>query len=239
MMQEPAAEARAADPETPATEGFNPNAELPYGLKTEHVRQAMTDFAQFIGFVNRELTARNIERLESMLMPANFSSIVGEFMTGTIPRYCPSLAKNQYHNGHPDLVPRGRFPRDAAQHEEEGIEVKGSRYPRGWQGHNPEDCWLMVFVFEANRPSDPSKGIPPRAFRFLKVVGARLVQDDWLFSGRSGTSRRTITASVRDSGYQKMEANWIYRAAKLPSATENPVRPEELAQEADLDEPEK
>jgi hypothetical protein len=49
-------------------------------------------------------------------------------------------------------------------------------------------------------------------FRFLKVVGAQLTEQDWLFSGRSETSRRTITASVTTSGFQKMEANWIYRS---------------------------
>ena len=39
-------------------------------------------------------------------MPANFSSMVGEFMSATIPKYCKTLAKNTYHNGHPDLVAR-------------------------------------------------------------------------------------------------------------------------------------
>jgi hypothetical protein len=33
---------------------------------------------------------------------------------------------------------------------------------------------------------------------------------DWAFSGRSATSRRTITASVTQGGVQKMKANWVY-----------------------------
>ena len=69
----------------------------------------------------------------------------------------------------------------------------------------------MVFVFDSNRPVDSE----PRPFRFLKVVGAQLTKDDWLFSGRSEGSRRTITASVTESGYQKMTANWIYQASIL------------------------
>jgi hypothetical protein len=83
---------------------------------------------------------------------------------------------------------------------------------KGWQGHNPEDVWLMVFVFDSNRPSDVAKGIAPKPFRFLRVVGARLTRQDWLFAGRSATSRRTITASVTPSGFQKMMTNWIYQA---------------------------
>lgn len=74
-------------------------------------------------------------RFESILMPANFSSIVGEFMGAGIPKQCATIVKNQYHNGHPDMVPVGLFPGDAVQHAQEGIEIKGSRYLKGWQGH--------------------------------------------------------------------------------------------------------
>lgn len=133
-------------------------------------------------------------------------------MSATIPKYCHTLAKNTYHNGHPDLVPKGKYEQDACQHGTEGVEIKASRHASGWQGHNAEDAWLMVFVFDANSARDVSQGIQPRPFRFVKVVGAQLAKSDWAFSGRSATSRRTITASVTRSGYEKMEANWIYRA---------------------------
>lgn len=148
-------------------------------------------------------------------MPANFSSIVGEFMSMSIPQYSSGLVKNQYHNGHPDLIPAGLFPNNAVQHSEEGIEIKASRYLMGWQGHNPENAWLMVFVFSSNRPGDAIKGVSPKPFRFVKVLGARLTKSDWLFSGRSETSRRTITASVTKSGYAKLSANWLYQAPAL------------------------
>lgn len=204
-------DAIACQPHPINPNGFNLNADLPYGCTTQHIQQAMNDFVDFVGFINPQLHARGLERLESMLMPANFSSMVGEFMITAIPKYCPTIVKNQYHNGHPDLIPAGVFPNDAVQYASEGIEVKASRYMRGWQGHNPEETWLMVFVFDSNRPSDALKGIQPKPFRFVKVVGAHITQQDWSFSGRSATSRRTITASVTNSGYQKMMANWIYQ----------------------------
>lgn len=171
----------------------------------------MSGFVDFLGFVNQQLHKRQLSRLETMLMPANFSSVVGEFMAANIPKYCSTLVKNAYHNGHPDLLPLGRFPNNSQQHCNEGIEVKGSRYLRGWQGHNAEECWLMVFVFDSNRPADVAKGVGPKPFRFVMVAGAQLARDDWKFSGRSETSRRTITASVTQSGYMKMTSNWIYR----------------------------
>lgn len=208
-------ELTACTPHPVDPDGFNPNTKLPHGLTVEHLQAAMNDFTNFIGFINLQLHSREIERLEAMLMPANFSSIVGEFMASSIPKHCSTLVKNQYHNGHPDMIPSGRYPRDAVQHGDEGIEIKGSRYLRGWQGHNPEDTWLMVFVFDSNRPVDTAKEVAPRGFKFVMFLGAKITKDDWLFSGRSETSRRTITASITKSGYEKMMANWIYKAPDL------------------------
>lgn len=189
---------------------LNPAATIPYGCTPQHIFKAMEEFCSFLGFINQQLHTRTLPRLESFLMPANFSSIVGEFMALTIPKYCPTLARNRYHNGHPDLLPAGQFTNDAAQHVTVGIEVKASRYGKGWQGHNPEAVWLTVFVFDCNGPRDQARGIAPKPFRFVTVAGAQLIKADWKFSGRSATSRRTITASVKPSGHAKMMANRIY-----------------------------
>ena len=211
MQEHEGQEGRACAPYRVDPTGFNHQVSLTCGLTIDHLRATMGEFVEFLGFINQQLHTRGTSRLESMLMPANFSSIVGEFMSANIPKHCPTLVKNQYHNGHPDLIPTGQFPQNAVQHSSEGIEVKGSRYLRGWQGHNPEDCWLIVFIFDSNRPRDTTTGVPPRPFRFVQVLGARLNREDWLFAGRSGASRRTITASVTTSGYEKMIQNWIYR----------------------------
>lgn len=208
-------ELAACTPSRVSADGFNPNVQLPFGLTTDAVRKAMEAYVDFIGFLNQQLHTRGIERMESMLMAANFSSMVSEFIISNIPKHTNRMVKNKYHNGHPDLIPAGRYPKDAIQHDVEGIEVKASRYHRGWQGHNPEDCWLMVFVFESNSPTDVYKGIAPKPFRFVAVYGAQIEQADWKFAGRSETSRRTITASVTQSGFQKMATNWIYKAPDI------------------------
>lgn len=66
----------------------------------------------------------------------------------------------------------------------------------------------MVFVFNSGRPIDKSGSIP---FQFLAVYGAKLEKEDWQFAGRKEGSRRTITASVKNTGFQKMAENWIYK----------------------------
>ena len=206
----------ACNPVPVLLEYFNPHAVIPYGVHAAHVCAAMNEFNDFIRMVNQRMHENGTARFESILMPANFSSMVGEFMGSGIPKHCATVAKNQHHNGHPDMVPAGRFPDNAVQYAHDGSEIKGSRYLKGWQGHNPENIWQMVFMFDSNRPVDASQNIDPKPFRFLRVAGAQLTEDDWQFAGRSETSRRTITATVKKSGYQKMMSNWIYNAPEMP-----------------------
>jgi len=66
---------------------FNPKAVLPYGLTTAQIQKGMDEFLAFLGFVNGQLGTKGIHRLESFMMAANFSSLVGEFMSAAIPRF--------------------------------------------------------------------------------------------------------------------------------------------------------
>lgn len=174
----------------------------------------MRDFIEFLTVVDAQLHAKGMASLENTMMQANFSSLVGEMMAARLPHHCPSVVKNRYHNGHPDILPAGEYPSDAAQHAgRDGIEIKASRYLQAWQGHYAEDVWLMVFVFRSGRETPKIR--EARAFKFLLVAGALLSKKDWQFSGRSATSRRTITASVRPEGAARMMANWIYKSEEL------------------------
>ena len=200
--------ARAPIPVDPGR--FNPKAKFPNGCTVKAVRKSMEAFIDFLGFLNQQLLTRDLPRIEMLMMPANFSSLVGEFVVTSIPKHCPGLVKNRFHNGHPDLIPTRCYPNDLILHGSEGIEVKASRYAGAWQGHNAEECWLMVFVFQANSSSAREAAAVP--FKFRSVYLARLKKTDWKFAGRSETSRRTITASVTKTGEIKLQRNWIYQA---------------------------
>jgi hypothetical protein len=200
----------ACTPTPLAESGFNRRAVLPYGCAVEHIQLAMQDFLNFIGFINHQLRTQRMTRLESLLMPASFSGIVSEFVASQLPAHCPDLVRNRRHNGRPDLLPKGFYADDAILNGQEGIEIKASRYQRGWQGHNAEAGWLMIFCFESNTSSGRTIQAP-MPFRFTFVACAYLTAEDWSFSGRSATSRRTITASVTRTGYAKLLSNWLYR----------------------------
>ncbi|HEY3413273.1 MAG TPA: hypothetical protein VGM51_09495 [Armatimonadota bacterium] len=203
-------ELAACTPDQIDPNGFNPHAVLPYGLTTNHVASSLCAFTDFLGYINKTLNTNGIERLEVFMMPANFSSLVGEFMGANLPKHCSGVVRNLYHNGHPDLIPRGRFPRDSVQYAHEGIEIKASRYSSSWQGHNAECSFLMIFTYTVNKKGDKC----PMSFRFDSVFAAQLEEEDWSFQGRIGDSRRTPTASIIKSGLQKLKANWVYRAGQ-------------------------
>jgi hypothetical protein len=94
------------------------------------------------------------------------------------------------------------------------VEIKTSRYASGWQGHNPEKIWIMVFRYnnEPHKPERDSRLLEQRApFQFVEVLAAELERGDWSAQGRKSGSRRTPTASIVASGTAKLRANWVYR----------------------------
>jgi hypothetical protein len=96
----------------------------------------------------------------------------------------------------------------------EGVEVKTSRYSGGWQGHNPEKIWTMIFQYynDPYRPEKDPRPIEERLpFQIIQVLAAELAKSDWSAQGRGIGSRRTPTASINALGTAKLRFNWIYR----------------------------
>ncbi len=188
--------------------GFNANAVLPYGLRAAEVRAALEDVYDFLYNVNRFLVGKGWERLEETLMPATFSGVISEMVVQSVSKQSTAVIKNQHHNGRPDLLPRGLYPGDDVLQGAEGIEVKASRHKSGWQGHNVESGWIMIFQYQVDIKGEPVEDREPTTF--VRVLIAQLGAEDWSFSGRVGASRRTPTASVLRSGVEKLLANPIY-----------------------------
>ena len=186
---------------------FNPEVELPYGITTNHIWNAMNNWTYHIDILNSHSVKNGLMKLEEVC-PANlFSGLISEYMSLHIPKYCKSVVRNKYHHGHPDIIPEGTFFGDAVHHTHDGIEIKVSRYDSGWQGHNQETVWLMVFTFDANRQFDEEE----RPFRFNCVYAAKLDESEWAFHDRGEDSRRCPTSSVKKDGSKKMKSNWVYR----------------------------
>lgn len=186
-------------------DGFNLRANIPYGLTPQVVQRAVSDLYEILFLLNTSLLRNNYSLIEDLMLGNAFSGFMSEILVKQISVRSNTLTRNTMVGGHPDLIPRGRHPDNAVLRGDEGIEVKASRHTGGWQRHNIERGWLMVFVYRAGDVTRPTE--------IMEILAGQLNEADWSFSGRSETSRRTITASIRREAVARMRSNWIYRAS--------------------------
>lgn len=195
---------------------FNPNANLPYGVEPNEVRTAIKEFYDFYGDLNEFLLREDHGRIETLLRANNaLSDFVGNIATEELARASDALIMNQKQDGFPDILPMDNAEYEAEgyhiHHGNHGIETKCSKSNGGWQAHNSEKAWFVVFRYERGDPGveDITEMEP---IRFVQVLAASLNEEDWSHSGRSDGSRRTITSSIIGSGMYKLRSNPIYEA---------------------------
>jgi hypothetical protein len=185
----------------------NRRASLPHGLRVDEVEKAVAETYRLLHGLNDYLVGAGFLSLEELLLGNSLSGIISEFLVKNIGRASTTLEANLKVGGHPDLLPKGHYASNLVLKGDAGIEVKSSIQAGGWQGHNPEDCWLMVFRYAVGEQKNGTK-LP---LTFVEILCAEVKQSDWSFSGRKGASRRTPTASITASGVEKLRRNFLYR----------------------------
>lgn len=191
---------------------FNQEAKLPYGLEIDEIKKAMIITYDFLFDLNTFLLKKGYTRIEDMVLGNSLSGLLSEIIVKNVSINSKTLTRNRKIGGHPDLILRGKHKDDSVLHDSEGIEIKTSKQAGGWQGHNPEDCWLMIFRY--NLDESNKQPLVRGPIEFVQVLVANIKTEDWSFSGRSGNSRRTITASITSSGMHKLRGNPIYQNPK-------------------------
>lgn len=192
---------------------FNPDAELPYGVSPEEIKTTITEFYDFYGDLNEFLLREDHGRIETVLRANNaLSDFIGNAATEELAQASDELVINQKQDGFPDVLPRTNNNYAAEEyrvhHGDEGIETKCSKSNGGWQAHNNESAWFVVFRYERGDPDTSVEEMAP--IEFTQVLAANLDEDDWSHSGRSDGSRRTITSAIISSGMYKLRSNPVY-----------------------------
>lgn len=131
--------------------------------------------------------------------------MISELFVAGVSKRSATVIANKYHNGRPDLLPRGMYAGDSCLRGADGIEVKASRRSTGWQGHNKETGWLMMCQYAVDVETMPLEMREPT--RIVRVLCAELTESDWSFSGRKEGSRRTPTATIAQA---KLIASAVY-----------------------------
>jgi hypothetical protein len=188
---------------------FNAEARLPFELRLEDFRLAMQDVYDFFFDVNTGLVAKGLDRLDEMLRPAIMSGVLSDMLTASLAKHSRVLTVNNYFNGHPDLVVRGRYPNNAVNAGEHGIEIKTTRKAGGAvDTHGARNQWMCVFVYKVDNETEPA--IERAPLSFTEVYLGEVTIDDFRKNPRGELGTRTAT--LHAAGIAKLRQNWIYRA---------------------------
>ncbi len=188
---------------------FNENLPLPYELRIRDIASAMQDVYDFFHDVNTSLIKKGLRRFDDMLRPAAMSGLISDLLTASLAQHSRVLVENRYHNGHPDLIVGGRYPSDAVQSGEHGVEVKTTRKPGGAvDTHGAREQWMCVFVYRIDQETQPAVARAPTVFS--EIYLGHVTVDDFRRNARSELGTRTATLDRR--GIAKLRESWVYRA---------------------------
>lgn len=188
---------------------LNKAAILPFELRLKDFEIAMQDVYDFFFDVNALFHNKGLPRLDDTLRPANMSGMISDMLTASLAKHSRTLCQNTFHNGHPDLIVRGRYANDSIKAGIEGVEIKTTRNKGGAvDTHGGRDQWMCVFVYEVDKQTEPAQD--RAAMRFTEVYLGNVTVDDFRNNARGALGTKTST--LHKAGMQKLRLNWIYRA---------------------------
>ena len=192
---------------TPQPDSFNKNTLLPYELRLADFELAMQDVYDLLFDINNSLVERGLQRLEETVRAAIFSGILSDALTASLSRHARVLTANEFHNGHPDLIPQGRYSNNAVAAGDDGVEVKVTKGSGAVDTHGARNAWLCVFRYRVDSQTQP---VADRmSTKITEVLLAQLTIDDYRRNPRGELGTRT--ASPNKQGLLKLRANRVYR----------------------------
>ena len=195
---------------------FNADAVLPYELRLEDFRLAIQDVYDFFFDVNVNLVAKGLDRLDDTLRPAIMSGVLSDMLTASLAKHSRTLVVNCYFNGHPDLVVKNLYAKNAVKAGGHGVEIKTTRKPGGAvDTHGARDQWMCVFVYDVDNGTEPATDRRPMSF--TEVYLGQVVIADFRKNARGELGTRTATLDA--AGIAKLRRSWIYRAKQPADPT--------------------
>jgi len=187
---------------------FNAKAKLPFELRLEDFSLALQDIYDFFHDVNSHLVGKGLDRLDDMLRPAIMSGVLSDMLTASLARHSRALVENEYFNGHPDLVVRGKYPNNSIKSGEHGVEIKTTRKSGGAvDTHGAREQWMCVFVYRIDNETEPSSDRKP--LTFTEVYLGKVTVKDFRKNARGELGTRTAT--LHAEGIAKLRESWVYR----------------------------
>ena len=192
---------------------LNNDLALPYELRRRDFEMAMQDVYDFFYDVNQHLLEKGLQRLDDMLRPANLSGTLSDMLTEALAKHSRALTPNLFHNGHPDLIVRDRYPSNAVK-SGDGVEVKSTRGRGGAvDTHGARDQTLCVFTYEVD--NDRAKAAADRnPLMFREIYIGRVLVSDFRKNARGELGTRTAT--LDKAGLARFREGWVYKDLPPP-----------------------
>ena len=189
--------------------GFNPSVILPFNLRASDFEMAMRDVYDFLSDTNQFLVDKALPRLDDTLRAANMSGCLSDMLTDSLAKHARNMARNSYHNGHPDLLVGGVYANNSVKSGSEGVEIKATGKRGGAvDTHGARDQTMCVFVYDVDR--DPAKSIFDRdPLEFCEVYIFSVTTADFRDNDRGPLGTRTST--LHKEGIKKLRSNWVYK----------------------------
>jgi len=163
---------------------FDKSVPLPDGLTIDHLEKAMETVRKIFEAINNGLSTYGLPTIDKLIRLNQFSGMVSDFLTRMLDRI--SEFKK---------LPNTAFPDLKNQRTGVGLEIKATtRSPWSTVGHNVASGWFLTAEYDID-----DEGLP----NFKVVWVGELAEDDFIWRGRSDTSRRTITASVKKESWDE------------------------------------
>lgn len=186
---------------------FNKAIDLPFELRLKDFEIAMQDVYDYFFDVNEHFQKKGLPRLEETLRAANMSGMISDMLTASLGKHSRTLCQNNYHNGHPDLIVKGRYPKDSTKSGDDGVEIKTTRNKGGAvDTHGGRVQWMCVFVYDIDKATEPAQNRKPT--KFTEVYLGQVGLDDFRRNERGDLGTRTST--LHKEGIAKLRANWVY-----------------------------
>ncbi|HUZ34008.1 MAG TPA: hypothetical protein VMV19_18155 [Xanthobacteraceae bacterium] len=145
---------------------LNPKAALPYNLRLSDFESAMRDVYDFLSDTNQFLVDKGLPRLDETLRSANMSGFLSDMLTDSIAKHARNMARNTYHNGHPDLLVGGVYPNNSIKSGTDGVEIKATGKKGGAvDTHGARDQNMCVFVYRVDRVRGDRRRLPKQSTR--------------------------------------------------------------------------
>lgn len=191
----------------PEPSKFNSKLSLPYQLRIDDFKLAMQDIYDFFYDVNNLLASKGLARLDDMLRPAGMSGLLSDMLTASLSKHSRTLTENLHHNGHPDLIVRGKYPKNAIESGTDGVEIKTTRKKGGAvDTHGARDQWMCAFVYAVDNSTEPA--VDRRPMMFTEVYLGHVTKSDFRKNPRGELGTRTAT--LDKDGIAKLRVSWLY-----------------------------